>query len=65
MKSIIISPKSKEEMDLLSKLLKKLNVDAAYLSEDEKEDLGLKLLMREADRKKTVSRASVMKKLGI
>jgi len=61
--SIVITPKNKSELELLSNLLKKLKIDAAYLSDDEKEDLGLKLLMREADRTKKVSRARVMKKL--
>jgi len=63
MKTILITPKNKSELKLLSKLLEKLKVDATYLSEEEKEDLGLKILMRQADRSKTVSRATVMKKL--
>lgn len=52
-------------MELLSQLLKKLNIETAFISPEEKEDLGLKLLMREADRKKTVSKNSVIKKLKI
>lgn len=63
MKTIIISPKNKSELDLLSKLLKKLNIDASYMSEEEKEEIGLKMLMREANRKKTVSKSHIIKKL--
>jgi len=63
MKSIVITPKSRSELELLSELLKRLNIDAAYINPEEKEDLGLKMLMRQADRKKTVSRSKVIRKL--
>jgi len=63
MTSIVITPKNKSELDLISNLLKKLKINASYLSEEEKEDLGVKILMKEADRTKTVSRDTVMKKL--
>lgn len=63
MKSIVITPKSRSELELLSELLKRLNIDAAYINPEEKEDLGLKMLMRKADRKKTVSRSKVIRKL--
>lgn len=63
MKSIVITPKSRSELELLSELLKRLNIDAAYINPEEKEDLGLKVLMRQADRKKTVSRSKVIRKL--
>lgn len=64
MKSIVITPKTRSEWTLLSKLLRKLKIDATYLTQEEKEDLGIKTLMREADRKKVVSKISVMKKLN-
>ena len=63
MKSIVITPKSRSELELLSELLKRLNIDAAYINPEEKEDLGLKTLMRQANRKKTVSRSRVIRKL--
>ena len=63
MKSIVITPKSRSEMELLSELLKRLNIEAAYINPEEKEDLGLKILMRQADRKKSVSRTKVINKL--
>lgn len=63
MKSIVITPKTRSDLDLLSQLLKKLNIEAAYISSEEKEDLGLKILMRDADRKKTVSKNAVIRKL--
>ncbi len=65
MKSIVITPKTRSELELLSQLLKKLNIETAFISPEEKEDLGLKILMRGADRKKTVSKNSVIKKLKL
>ena len=62
MTSIVITPKNKSELDLISNLLKKLKINISFLSEEEKEDLGLKILMKEANRTKTVSRDTVMKK---
>jgi hypothetical protein len=63
MKTIILTPKNKTELANLSAFIKKFNIDASYLTEDEKDDIGLKMLMRESNRKKTVSRATVIRKL--
>ena len=63
MTSILITPKNKTELAFLSNLLEKLKINSSYLSEDGKEDIGLRLLMKQADRKKTVSRSTIMKKL--
>jgi hypothetical protein len=46
MKSLIISPKSKEELKFLQDLLTKLGVTAKALTEEEIEDAGLSLLMK-------------------
>ena len=63
MKSLIISPKSKEELKFLENLLTKLGVSTKALTEEEIEDAGLSLLMKDADRKKKVSKEVVMRKL--
>lgn len=63
MTSIVITPKDKLELNLVSKFLKKRKINASIISDDSKEDLGLKILMKEADRTKTVSRSTIMKKL--
>ena len=63
MQSIIITPKSFSEHRFVSELLKKLNVSLRVISEDEKEDMGLSLLMKKVDRTKKVSRDTIMKKL--
>lgn len=63
MKTVIIIPKTRSQDESLSDFLKKTKIDALYLNEQEKEDIGLKILMKEANRKKTVSRAAILNKL--
>lgn len=64
MSSIIISPKSDEEAQFILDLLKRLKVSAMTLSDREKEDWGLGLLMKEADRSQKVSKDDIMGKLA-
>ena len=63
MKSIVISPKNSTDMRFIYELLKKLAIPSKVLSDEEKEYLGLSILMREADRTKKVSREIIMRKL--
>jgi hypothetical protein len=64
MNSIIITPKSKEELNFIKEILRRMNIASAELSDEEKEDIGLVELMKKADRKEKVSRETVMKSLG-
>lgn len=64
MDSLLITPASAADLKLVTALLKKMNIAAKVLSDEEKEDLGLALLMREAAGAPPVSRAAVMRKLG-
>ena len=64
MSTFFVTTNTKSEERLLSEMLKKMRFKAKVLSDEEKEDIGLFLLMREADRTKIVSRESVMAKLG-
>ncbi len=63
MESLIITPADKEELALIKAVLKKMNLKTKVLTEAEKEDMGLALLMSQADRSKTISKEEVMKKL--
>jgi len=63
MKSIVVTPKSRSEFEFLSNLFKKLGLSTKTLSEEEKEDIGLSLLMCEVDRTKKVKESTVLKKL--
>ena len=63
MESLIITPANNEELALIKAVLKKMNLETKVLTDEEKEDMGLALLMSEADRNATTSREEVMKKL--
>ncbi len=47
--SILITPKSRDEFELIDKLLKQMNVSSKVLSASEKEHLGLLMLMQQVD----------------
>ena len=64
MESLLITPSSNEDLALLRALLVKMRIEAKVLTEEEKEDLGLALMMKEAKNSSRVSRVSVMRKLG-
>lgn len=63
MTSMVITPKNKSEMKLLSDLFKRMQIQSQLISEEIKEDLGLATMMHEADRNEKVSRESIMAKL--
>ena len=62
-KTYLLSVQGKEEILFLESLLKKLKIKAKLLSDEEKEDIGLAMLMKQTDTSKTVSYEKVMKKL--
>ena len=64
MNSIIITPKSKEELNFIKEILRRMNIASTELSDEEKEDIGLVELIKKANRKEKVSRETVMKSLG-
>ena len=63
MQPIVINPKNKSEMKFVADLLSKLGITSHVLTEDEVEDFGLSLMMKNVDRSKKVSRETVMRKL--
>ncbi len=63
MSSIVINPKSDEELRFISELLQKPGVDAKVLSDEDTEDLGLAVLMKDVDRSDFASEDEVMSKL--
>jgi hypothetical protein len=64
MNSIIVQPRTKAEMQLVSEVLKKMRIASKVLSEEEQEDIGLVMLIKQADRSEKISRSKVMAKLG-
>ncbi|MEM6737744.1 MAG: hypothetical protein AAF620_16900 [Bacteroidota bacterium] len=63
MSSIVVSPKNSKEFEFVSELLNKLGVRSKVLSDEELEDLGLSIMMKEVDRSEVVSEDEVMQKL--
>jgi len=63
METLIVTVKDKQEMRFVSNMLKKMHINAKRLSEEEREDIGLAKLMKQADRSEKVSRDQVMKTL--
>ncbi|QNL21532.1 hypothetical protein HZR84_06150 [Hyphobacterium sp. CCMP332] len=64
MSSIVINLKDKSKFDFISKLLKKLGVKSNELSEEEMEDIGLGIIMKEVKCWETVSDSEILKKLN-
>ena len=64
MKSIVITPKDTKELNFVSELLQKMGISSKVLSEEEKEDAGLLLMMQESDKNDTVSREEIISKLN-
>lgn len=63
MDTLIVQSKNKEDLRLVASLLKRMKIQAKFMSEEEQEDYGLVRLMKQADRSKKVSLEEVMKKL--
>jgi len=63
MSTIVVNPKNPQELQFVSELLKKLGVDAKVISDEEIEDIGLSLLVKDVDRSEVVSEEEVMAKV--
>ncbi len=64
MDAILLKPKNQKELKLITDLLDKMQVSSKILSEEELEDTGLGLLMKEVDRNETVSRDLIFQTLN-
>ena len=61
--NITCTVKDKNEMQLVSDMLKKMRITTKRLSEEEREDLRLSKMMKQAKRSEKVSKEQVMKTL--
>lgn len=59
MDALIIKSNNRSDLELLKKLVAKMGLQSKSLSEEEIEDLGLAIMMKKADRSKTISRETV------
>lgn len=64
MATLIVETQDKEELKLVSALLKKMGIKSKKLSTAEKEELAETLWIKDVDLSKTVSEADIMKKLN-
>ncbi|MEO5909624.1 MAG: hypothetical protein ABIP95_01995 [Pelobium sp.] len=63
MDAILLKPKDSEELKLIAELLAKMKVSSKILSEEDLENSGLGMMMKEVDRNETVSREDIFKTL--
>jgi len=63
MSSIVVSPKDQQEFQFVSDLLNKLGVEAKVLSDEDMEDIGLSIMMKDVDRSEIATEEEVMAKL--
>jgi hypothetical protein len=63
MKAMVITAKTRTEYKFLSDLLKKLGITSSMVSEEELEDLGLSKMLKSVNKRKKVSKESIMLKL--
>ena len=63
MKTFIVTPKTKAEPKLLKHIFDKVKITAKMLSDEEQEDMGLAIMMKEVERSSKVSRDVIMKTL--
>jgi hypothetical protein len=63
MDSLLVVPKNRKEMRLVSDVLKKMGITSKSLTVEEKEDIALGMAMKEADRTKKVSANLILQKL--
>jgi hypothetical protein len=63
MSSIVINPKDSNEFNFIKSLLEKLGVESRVLSDEDIEDLGMSVLMKDVDKSDRVPESEVIKKL--
>jgi hypothetical protein len=63
MQTLLITPKDAEQLELLTNLLKAMRIKTTVLTAEQKEDIGLSLLLAQADKSKTVSEQKILAKL--
>lgn len=61
MESVLITPRDKNELNLIKTLLEKMNISKKKLSDTEKEDWALLKLMLQADRNNLVLEKEIFK----
>jgi galactose-1-phosphate uridylyltransferase len=61
MESLVITPKSKEELEKIQRYLKNEGISSKKLTDQEKLDLGLSQMMKNVDKSRLVSKEQINK----
>ena len=61
MSTIVVNPKDKNVFLFVTQLLEKLGIDVKILSNEDKEDIALSLMMAEVDKEDRVSEEDFLK----
>lgn len=61
MESLVITPKSKEELEKIQRYLKNEGISSKKLTDQEKLDLGLLQMMKNVDKSRLVSKEQINK----
>jgi hypothetical protein len=61
METLVLTSRSKKDLELINLIAHKMGLSSRYLSNNEKEDIGLLKAMLQADRGDKVNRESVIK----
>lgn len=64
MEVAIVQSEDKANLKLLAEVARKMGIHFKVLTEEQKEDIGMGLLMKEADRSQKVSEEEIMRKLN-
>lgn len=64
MDTLIVNAKDENELNFLSDLFKRMNIQSKVLSIEDKEDFALGEMMSKIDRTQKVSRDKIMSRLG-
>jgi hypothetical protein len=60
MPALVIHPKNDQDSRLIQSILSRFKIKVSTLSDEQIEDLGMEILMKNTDRSKKVSREKVM-----
>jgi len=60
MDALIIKSENKKDLALIKKIVQKMGLESKSLTAEEMEDIGLSIMLDEADRTKTVPEQEIM-----
>ena len=61
MESILITPRNRDEAKIITDILERMKIESKIVTDEEKEDIGLSMMMKEVDWNDKVSFEEVKK----